>query len=279
MRAGRRYGWSWLCLLPGLVFMGALFVLPICRMVWDSLTDPAPGLQNYAAIFSQHLYLKVLWNSVYSALGATVGTVLIGYPLAYAISRATGLRRRLLLGVVLFSYVVGTVPRVFSWLVVLGDRGLINLLLRRLGLTHGSVPLIYNETGVLVGMIHVMLPFVTLILLGSMLRVGVHLVPAARTLGASPRRAFWEVFLPLTRPGVLAAMMIVFVYSLGFYIVPAVLGGARQTTIVMEIQELALNLGNWGLAAALSSTVVLMSVIGAGVYVRVTGLSDVYSRE
>jgi putative spermidine/putrescine transport system permease protein len=128
-------------------------------------------------------------------------------------------------------------------------------------------------------MIHVMLPFVTLVMLGSMMRVGAHLVPAARTLGASPGRAFWEVFFPLTRQGVLAATMLVFVYSLGFYIVPAVLGGAAQTTIVMEIRELALGLGVWGLGAALSTVVILVSIIGAAFYVRVTGLSDVYGRD
>jgi len=271
--------WTWLWLLPGLAFMGALFVLPICRMAWDSVSDPVPGLGNYAAILSERLYLRVFWNSIWSATGATLASVLIGYALAYAICRASGRRRRLILGLVMFSYVVGTVPRAFSWLVVLGDRGLANLLLLRLGITRSRVPLIYNEFGVLVGMIHVMLPFVTLILLGSMLRVGAHLVPAARTLGATSRRAFWEVFVPLTRPGVLAAMMIVFVYSLGFYIVPAVLGGAGQTTIVMEIQELALNLGDWGLAAALSTAVVLVSILGAAMYVRTTGLADVHGHE
>jgi putative spermidine/putrescine transport system permease protein len=248
-------------------------------MIWASLTDPAPGFANYRSILHSSLYVRVLWNSIYSAIGATLGCILIGYPTAYAIFRASGVWRQFLLGLIVFSYAVGTVPRTFSWLVVLGDQGLVNKALFPIRGSLAPIHLIYNEVGVLVGMIHVMLPFVTLILLGSMMRVGAHLVPAARTLGASPIRAFWEIFFPLTRPGILAATMLVFIYSLGFYIVPAVLGGAAQTTIVMEIRELALGLGIWGLAAALSSLVIIVSIIGAAFYVRLTGLSDVYGRE
>jgi putative spermidine/putrescine transport system permease protein len=268
-----------LWLAPGMALMGVLFIAPIVGVAWTSLSDPEFGLENYRAIFSDQLYVRVLWNSIYSALGATIGCILIGYPTAYAIFRSSGRLRQLMLGLVLFSYAVGTIPRAFSWLVVLGDRGLVNEALFTVRGSREPLHLIYNQTGVLVGMIHVMLPFVTLVMLGSMMRVGAHLVPAARTLGASPGRAFWEVFFPLTRQGVLAATMLVFVYSLGFYIVPAVLGGAAQTTIVMEIRELALGLGVWGLGAALSTVVILVSIIGAAFYVRVTGLSDVYGRD
>lgn len=275
LRDVRSYAW----LAPGMAVMGFLFIAPIALMFWSSLTDPQTGLENYRAIFSNSLYLRVLWNSIFSAVGATLGCLLVGYPTAYAIFRARGRSRQLMLGLVLFSYAVGTVPRTFSWLVVLGDHGLINETLMGLGVSRQPIPLVYNETGVIVGMVHVMLPFITLILLGSMMRVGVHLVPAARTLGASAFRAFWEIFLPLTRPGLIAGTMLIFVYSLGFYVVPAVLGGAAQTTIVMEIRDLALNLGLWGLGSALSSIVVLISILGAAVYVRVTGLSNVYGRE
>jgi putative spermidine/putrescine transport system permease protein len=204
---------------------------------------------------------------------------LIGYPTAYAIYRTPGRLRLMMLSVVLFSYAVGTVPRAFSWIVVLGDRGLVNQLGYLLSDNFKSIPFIYNQFGVLVGMVHVMRPFMTLILLGSMVRINPRLVPAARTLGATPFKAFFTVFLPLTRPGVIAGAMLIFVYSLGFYIVPAVLGGASETTIVMQIANLALRIGNWGLGSALSTLVVVLSIIGAAVYVRITGLSNVYGRD
>lgn len=266
-------------IVPGLVLMALLFVWPIALMIWASFTDPTVGLQHYTHTFSDTLYIKVMRNTIVSAVGATVGCLLIGYPTAYAIYRASGRLRMVMLSIVLFSYAVGTVPRAFSWLVVLGDRGLVNDILGRLVTGFEPIPFIYNQFGVLVGMVHVMLPFMTLMLLGSMMRINPNLEPAARTLGATRWKAFLTVFLPLTRPGVIAGAMLIFVYSLGFYVVPAVLGGASETTVVMQIADLAVRLGHWGLAAALSTIVVVVSIAGAAVYVRFTGLSDVYSRE
>jgi ABC-type spermidine/putrescine transport system permease subunit I len=184
-----------------------------------------------------------------------------------------------MLGVVLFSYTVGTVPRTFSWLVVLGDRGMINQIGYLFCDGYEPIPFIYNQFGVLVGMVHVMLPFMTLMLLSSMMRINPNLESAARTLGASRTKAFLTIFVPLTRPGVIAGAMLIFVYSLGFYVVPAVLGGASETTIVMQIRDLALRLGLWGLASALSTLVVVVSMIGAAFYVRLTDLSNFYAQE
>ena len=266
-------------LLPGFALMGLLFIAPIALIFWASISDPAPGLQNFAQTFGDRLYIKVLRNTIISAVGATIGCLLIGYPTAYAIYRASGRLRVIMLGIVLFSYAVGTVPRAFSWLVVLGDRGIVNQMLALFSDKIEPIPFLYNQFGVLVGMVHVLLPFMTLMLLGSMMRINPNLEPAARTLGASRTKAFLTIFLPLTRPGVIAGAMLIFVYSLGFYVVPAVLGGATETTIVMQIQALALRLGQWGLASALSALVIVISVLGAAFYVRITGLSDVYARE
>jgi putative spermidine/putrescine transport system permease protein len=266
-------------LLPGLIVLAALFVVPFALVYWKSFTDPVPGLQNYQSILSNSLYVRVLWNTIVSAFWTTVGCLIIGYPLAYAIYRSSNRVRFILLGAVLFAYSVGTVPRSFAWLVVLGDRGVINQL--RSFVTGATQPvyLLYNQTGVLIGMIHVMLPFMTLLLLGAMTRVNPRLVPAARTLGASPLRAFWEVFLPQTRPGIIAGAMLIFIYSLGFYVIPAVLGGPTQTTIVMQIQSLVLEVGRWGLGAALSGLLAVAAVLGAIFYVRATGLTNVYERD
>jgi putative spermidine/putrescine transport system permease protein len=276
---GLRFETGLLWLMPGLLLMVILFIAPIALMILASFTDPAPGLQNYAHIFSDTLYLKVLRNTLVSAVGATIGCLAIGYPTAYAIYCASGRKRMVMLSIVLFSYAVGTVPRAFSWLVVLGGRGIINQLINLFRVKYEPVPLIYNQFGVLVGMVHVMLPFMTLMLLGSMMRINPNLEAAARTLGASRLKAFFTIFLPLTRPGVIAGAMLIFVYSLGFYVVPAVLGGASETTVVMLISDLALRLGLWGIAAALSTLVVVLSIVGASFYVRFTGLSNVYARE
>ncbi|MGF7162849.1 ABC-type spermidine/putrescine transport system permease subunit I [Rhodoligotrophos appendicifer] len=270
---------AYVWLVPGIAMMIALFIVPIILIFRDAIYDPGPTLGNFRALFNEPLYIRVFWNSVRSSLQTTIGCILIGYPAAYAIFQASPRRRRMALGILLFAFAVGTVPRTFSWLVILGDQGLINK--SYFWLTGATVPiqLLYNQIGVIVGMIHVMLPYMVLILLGSMMRVGPRLVPAARTLGASPTRAFYRIFLPLTAPGVIAGGMLVFVYSLGFYLVPAVLGGASQTTVVMQIESLAMKSGIWGMGAALSAVVIIVSMLGASLYVRVTGLSDVTRRD
>lgn len=277
-RIGSERVWNSLWLVPGFILMGALFVLPIVQVMWISISTPQTGWQNYHAIATDPLYVRVLTNTAIAAVGATAACLVIGYPTAYAIYRAPVRWRQLLLGLVLFSYAVGTMPRVFSWLVVLGDRGLLNQLLIGSGALKHPVPMIFNLTGVLIGMTHVMLPFMTLILLGSMMRVSRQLMPAARTLGASPAKSFWFVFFPLTMPGILAGTMMILVYSLGFFVVPAVLGGSAQTTVVMAIRELALNLGLWGLASALAVIIVVISIAGTAVYVRMTGLAEMDQR-
>lgn len=266
-------------LVPGVALMFFLFIAPIALIFRDAIADPQPGLKNFIALTADPLYVKVIWNSVRSALEATLGCLLLGYPTAYAIFKASPRFRQVVLGALLFSFAVGTVPRTFSWLVILGDKGLINRFYFWITGSTTSIELLYNQIGVVVGMLHVMLPYIVLILLGSMMRVGPRLVPAARTLGASPMRAFFEIFLPLTVPGVIAGAMLIFVYSLGFFLVPAVLGGAKQTTVVMQIESLTMKSGIWGMGAALSAVVIVVSVLGAALYVRITGLSDVSQRE
>jgi putative spermidine/putrescine transport system permease protein len=270
---------AYVWLVPGMATMFVLFLVPIVFVARDAVFDPHWTLDNIIALTRDSLYRKVIDNSVVSALEATAGCLLLGYPTAYGISIAPARLRTVVLGALLISLAVGTVPRTFSWLVMLGDNGVVNKLYFHLSGAHTPIPLLYNQAGVLVGMIHVMLPYMVLLLLGSMMRVKPTVVLAARTLGASPTRAFWRVFLPLTMRGVLAGSLLVFIYSLGFYLVPAVLGGAHQTTVVMQIQNLALKSGNWGMGAALSTAITIASVLGAALYVKVTGLGDISRRD
>jgi putative spermidine/putrescine transport system permease protein len=268
-----------LWLLPGAVLMTCFFIAPILMIFRDSVLDPGFTLDNYRMLASDPLYYRVFWNSVRAAIEATLGCLALGYALAYIAFRASPRWRQIIISSLLFAFAVGTVPRTFSWLVILGDRGLVNRVIGAVTGATAPIQLIFNQFSVVLGMLHVMLPYMVLILLGSMMRVGPRLVPAARTLGASPRQAFLRVFLPLTAPGIIAGSMLIFVYSLGFYLVPAVLGGASQTTVVMQIESLAMKSGIWGTAASLSTVVILVSIAGAAFYLKLTGLSDVSRRD
>ncbi len=261
-------------LIPGLAATALLFVWPIALLLFASLELPPGGRSPYVAVFSEPIYLRVISNTAVSAAGTTVLCLLIGYPTAYAIHRLPSPWRPIVLAAVLFSYAVGTMPRAFSWIVLLGDRGLVNQVLMTAFDLGEPIQMLYNQSGVLIGMTHVMLPFMVLTLLGAMARVPDRLIPAARTLGAGAFRAFALVFVPMTMPGVLAGMMMTFVYSLGFFVVPAVLGGAGQTTVVMLLRDLTLGLGRWSIASALSITVIVICVLGAAAYVALTRLGE-----
>lgn len=262
-------------LVPGLVAVAVLFVWPIVLMLMVSLNVPAGTSSPYLTVVTEPIYLRVISNTAVSALGTTMVCLLIGYPTAYAIHVLPPPWRMVVLSSVLFSYAVGTMPRAFSWIVLLGDRGLVNQTLMKALDLREPIQMLYNLSGVLIGMTHVMLPFMVLTLLGAMARVPDRLVPAARTLGAGPLRAFALVFLPLTMPGILAAMMMTFIYSLGFFVVPAVLGGAGQTTVVMILRDLTLGLGRWGIGSALSITTIVICLIGAAIYVPLARIGEI----
>lgn len=262
-------------LLPGLLTIAVLFVWPIINLVIVSTEVSAATKGPYEAILTEPIYLRVILNTAISSFGTTVFCLLIGYPTAYAIYLLPQPWRLIVFSSVLFSYAVGTMPRAFSWIVLLGDRGLVNQALMQTFDLAEPIQMLYNQKGVIIGMSHVMLPFMVLTLLGAMTRVPNRLVPAARTLGARPLRAFATVFLPLTMPGILAGMMMVFIYSLGFYIVPAVLGGAGQTTAVMILRDLTLGQGRWAIAAALSTTMIVICIFGTAVYVALARIGEI----
>jgi len=272
MIAGRAH---LLWLLPGLVAMGILFVWPIAGLVILSFDVPASGASPYTAILNEPIYRRVMYNTAISSLGTTFLCLVIGYPVAYAIYTIRPPWRSIVLGSVLFSYAVGTMPRAFSWIVLLGDRGVVNRTLMQAFDWREPIQMLYNQSGVLIGMTHVMLPYMVLTLLASMSRVPPQLVPAARTLGAGPLRAFINVFLPLTMPGVLAGVMMTFIFSLGFFVVPAILGGAQQTTVVMILRDLTLGLGRWGIGSALSISVIVICIVGAAIYVPLARIGEV----
>lgn len=262
-------------LVPGLAAVAVLFVWPIANLLLVSLDVAAGTKSPYLAVLTEPIYLRVISNTAVSSLGTTIVCLLVGYPTAYAIHVLPPPWRLVVLSSVLFSYAVGTMPRAFSWIVLLGDRGLVNQALMSAFDLREPVQMLYNQAGVIIGMTHVMLPFMVLTLLGAMARVPDRLVPAARTLGAGPLRAFALVFLPLTMPGILAGMMMTFIYSLGFYVVPAVLGGAGQTTAVMILRDLTVGQGRWGIGAALSITMIVICILGAAVYVSLARIGEI----
>ena len=246
--------------LPLLLVMGVCFNVPIVLMLAWSVKNPTLTPRHYQEFFATSVYLKVFWNTVRIALVTTAVCVPLGYPLAYWIRFLPAGRRLVALALVVLPFWVSILVRTYAWIVLLGNAGLVNRTLLRLGVIESPLGILYNELGVIIGTVNVLLPFFVLPLLASMARIDDRLLQAAASLGASARTIFWRVFFPLTVPAVSAGAILVFILTLGFYVTPAILGGGRVTMIANMLDLLINQLPDWELAATIS-TVLLVVVL------------------
>lgn len=247
-------------LLPALAFLLVTFVLPLSIVVVRSFTDPKAGVGDYREALTSPLYLHVLANTFIIAFAVTAATLVIGYLYAYLMTLAPRLWRTVLLVAVLLPFWTSLLIRSFAWILLLRDTGAVNSALQGIGLVEHPVPLIRNMTGVVIGMVQVMLPFAVLPLYASMRGIDRGLLHAAEGLGARPLLAFWRIFVPLTAPGLAAASLLVFIQSLGFYVTPALLGGPHSVMLSQLIVDQVSTTLRWGFASALA--VILLVTTG-----------------
>ncbi|WP_027350137.1 ABC transporter permease subunit [Halotalea alkalilenta] len=277
-RKGGRFRPSALWLtLPGALFLVAFLLVPSFQLLSLSVEDRATGaftLDAFIRILNGGVYTRVLFNTFLIALQTTVGCLLFGYPLAYWLARQSQRRQRLTMLFVLLPFWTSALVKNFAWLVLLGRNGSVSALLAALGM-EGADSLLFNHATVVFAMVHTMLPLAVVIMLPVMNRIDANLANAAGTLGASRAQAFWRIYFPLSMPGVAAAGVLVFIASLGFFITPMLLGGARETMlgqlIIMQINQLQ----NWQLGSAIAVMLVVTALATCFVYDRVFGLSAI----
>jgi putative spermidine/putrescine transport system permease protein/spermidine/putrescine transport system permease protein len=257
--------------LPGLLLIGIVALAPMAWLFWLSFRD-ASGmtLVHYARLLHPS-YLITLRSTFELSFLVTIVCVLLGYPLAYVIAQARARVAALLLLLVLFPIWTSLLVRCYAWLVLLQRRGLVNTWLSDLGLIDGPLPLMHNFTGTAIGMVHIMLPFMVLPLYASMRAISPDYMRAAANLGASPVRAFWQVFVPLALPGLAAGVVIVFVLCLGFYVTPALLGGGRVMMWSMQIERNVSYYGDWGAASALGVVLLVLTLAILWLFGRAIG--------
>ena len=267
---GRRR-WGYLALLAPLpLFVALVYILPFLGVVRWSVTLPEPGLGQYTRVFTDPIVLGVLWRTLRVCLVVTAITVVLGYVLSYVWVFGTPRQRIVVEFGVLIPFWISTLTRAFGWLALLYNRGIVNTALTDLGLIDFPLTLVRNEFGVVVGMVHFLVPFAVLPLASSMRQVDARVLMAARGMGASRSRTFWQVFLPMTLPGVLGAAVITFIFSLGFFITPAILGGGRGVLIAEFIYVQTFQTVNWGLAGAISVVLVVATALLIALLLRVT---------
>jgi putative spermidine/putrescine transport system permease protein len=265
-----------LLLLPCLAWIAFFFLWPLVLMCWRSLAAEGFSFETYEALFTSPLYTKVMITTVKTASIATVGALVLAYPLAYALTVSGSKMRGLLLVFILIPYWVDIIVRSFSWLILLGDNGLVNKALIGLGIVSTPLQLLYNPFSVLLAMVQILLPLTTVTLFGAMLRIDRTLIAAAKIHGASDWQAFRTVFFPLSLPGVYGAGLLVFVLALGFYVTPALLGSPRETMIAQTIMVEASQLLDWPQASAAGAVLLLITTTIAAIYNRYFSLDRLW---
>ncbi len=249
-----------LLVVPLTLYMLAFYALPVASMLLRSIADPSWTVENYLRLAHDSVFLAVSWNTLRTALVVTLGTLLLGYPVALALSRLRHGAAAVVLAIVLLPFWTSVLVRSYAWMVLLGRRGLINELLLSAGLIDSPLRLLNTPLAVHVAMIHILLPYMILPIASVLRQIDRALLRAAAGLGASPRRVFSQVVLPLSVPGVVAGILLVFVLSLGFYITPALVGGPRDLMLSMLIAQ-QVDLLNWPYAACLSVALLAMTLL------------------
>ena len=273
----RREHWQLLGLSgPALALVLLTMVLPIGWLFGLSFLadDGSLSLMHYRRMVEQPSYARIFGATFQVSLLTTGLCILLGYPLAYVLSQLPRRVANLCLIAVMLPFWTSLLVRTYAWLVLLQRRGLINTWGIELGWWDQPLPLVHNMAGTLIGMVHIMLPFLVLPVLNSMRSIDQECMKAAANLGASPTRAFWTVFLPLSLPGLFAGSLLVFVICLGFYVTPAVLGGGK---IIMVSNQIANDIElffNWGTASSLGVVLLVSTMVLLWLASRLTRLEQ-----
>ncbi len=264
--------------LPALLLLGFAYLWPMLglgRMAFNETGPtgamvPAASLKTFEALFEDQFTFETTWNSIWLSLVSTTLALVLAYPLALFLHRTNSRWKALLTVLAVAPMLVSGVVRVFGWLAILGDRGLINALLLQIGATSAPIRLVYNYFGVAIGLAESLMPYMILALLAGFGRLDRALEEAAASLGAGPRRVFLRVTLPLTAPAVVLGWLLCFVLAMSAYLTPKLLGGGRVFLLATEIFDQAVTNVNWPAAAALALYSLVLVMTLAGLYAWLT---------
>jgi len=233
------------------------------RGIQDSWT-----LAHYRAFLTDDYHLAILWRTLRLGLEVTLWSLLLGFPLAYGLSRLRGFARALLYFVVLLPLLTSAVVRTFGWMIILSNNGFINRTLMDLGITEDPIRFMYGMTGIVVALTQVLLPFMVLALDAALLNIDPRIDEAARNLGAGRLRIFWQVTLPLTVPGILSGSVLVFTLAVSAFVTPSLIGGPRVPVMATLIYQQGMSLLNWPFGGAIAFIMLAAVVAMFGIAMR-----------
>jgi putative spermidine/putrescine transport system permease protein len=258
--------------LPALLILAGAFALPLALLLGASVFGPdGLTLAHYRRLFGTAYYLGVIWNSLQLALVTTLIALAIGFPAAFALARARGAVRSLLLATLFLPLAASVIVKAFAWTILLRSDGVVNQALMALGLIHDPIRMIFTGTALIIGSVNIFLPFMILPIYAVVAQLDAALSEAAATLGASPLVAFWRVTVPLTMPGIIAGVALVFSLSASAYVVPTLLIGERYPTLATTIAKAYLLAREPGFGAAAGVTLLAIAIIVVALSARLAG--------
>lgn len=266
----------WYLLVAPLLMLALFYLYPLTKVLWLSVSTPSLGLGNFTQLYSSAAIQRIILTTARICAITTAVSLIIGYVLAYVTLHVRSRHGELLMFFVLLCFWLSVLIRAFGWLALLQSRGVLNTALMQWGVISEPLAMVRNEFGVIVGMVHYMIPYAVLPLYANMKGIDQRIVPAARGLGASPITAFQRVYLPMCMPGILSAGILVFIFSLGFYVTPALLGGGK-TVMIAEYIALQINdTLNWGVGTMLASSLLITVFALLLLMSRIADLSKVF---
>ena len=277
IRQRRREEWSVLSLaLPAALVISFVVLLPVGWLFYLSfIGDDGQGtLEHYRKMIEYKSYYRVFITTFKVSILTTMICLALGYPLAYFLAQLPPRWAGFFMLAVLLPFWTSLLVRTYAWLVLLQRKGILNEFAMDIGLWEKPVKLVHNLTGTLIGMAHIMLPFLVLPLYNAMRKIDRDLMHAASNLGTTPGKAFWQVYFPMSLPGMIAGTLIVFVLCLGFYVTPAVLGGGRVAMVATQITSILENQFNWGAASSLGVVLLIATLLVLYLVGRVFRLDD-----
>jgi ABC-type spermidine/putrescine transport system permease subunit I len=247
-------------ILPALALVVLLFILPAGELLSRSVSEPPGGTHHYEEFLGSASLVKIVLRSAWTALVVTIVSLLLAYPVAYVAATSSKGVRTAILGTIAASLFISIVVRGYAWLTILDRNGVLNTVLDGIGLGGLKTTLVHNFAGVVIGMVQYGIPFMVLALYDSMRRFDKTLAAASANLGARPSVTFLKIYLPLTRPGIGAGCTIVFIATLGYYILPSILGGPGNIMVGELIATKIQTTLEWGLAAAIACLLLILAL-------------------
>lgn len=251
-----------LLLTISVTFLLVFMILPILDMFTKSVVDDNGFTWSYfKEFFSKSLYAKILLNTIRLSLIIGLVTIVLGYTVAYLMNRVGPVLRCIIMGCVQIPFWTSLLVRTYSWIAILQNQGVVNVVLQKLGIIKQPIQLLYNDAGVIIVMTYIMLPYMIFSISSVMGQIDKNVIIASRSLGAGKTMTFFRIFLPLSLPGIMSGFFIVFLNTMGYYIVPALVGGQKSQMFSQTIQNELSGVLNWNFASAISIILVMVTMM------------------